>query len=402
MKRRYSETNLPETKLSPSFSVLYPSKAAKKQLELNAEIKKVVTYLAARRLYRNGLSDIDSGFVGLRSHYYLKYQITIADAALSLPEAMCFDYLSQQMKEIMELCSIPDTSPDILKHIKLLTAPGNEDNSEFTREVKRTILEKSVDEFTDQERERRDDLLLMAETLFAFAKCGTVLPFRAMLAKISPEDQKAILNKYGLLMLHHAIIYKRMDFIREMLKHDVDINEIYNSEQLSEANGMVYPGAHSVLGCVVSTLISVLTPEKLRRKPYDDIARFLTTNERGEPNDYQLQPYTAPDLLAVLAQKEELIRLLQSHGADNNVHAYLSTFEPGTPTAPRKDGLVANKEKFPTIKDYCEKVKKDLATMPDNVRQEIGEIDKRVLLKLDELLDLVIAGPECTARQRCS
>lgn len=401
MKRRLSETNVSEAKLSPGFSALYPSKAAKKQLELNAELKKVTTYLAARRLFRNAFFAPDPGFDEYPKYYYFLHQITIADAVLALPEKMCSDYLTQQIKETVDLLKIPDTTPEIIAHLKLLTSPDAK-QSEFTYEVMRAIKEKDIEAFIEDERRQRDDLLLMSETLFAFAKCGTVLPLRAMLAKISPEDQKAILDKYGLMMLHHAIIYKRMDFIREMLKHDLDINAIYNSEQLSEANGMVYPGAHSVLGCVVSSMIYVLTPAELRRKLYDKVATFLTTEERGKPKDYPLQPYTPPDLMAELAREEEIIRLLQAHGADNNVHAYLSTLEPGTPTAPRKDGLVAHKEKFPTIIEYCEKIKNGLATMPDSGKKEMGEIDQRVLLKLNELLDLVIAGPECVARQRCS
>lgn len=400
MKRSMSESNLSTTKLSPSFAVLYPSKAAKQQRELDAELTKVATYLAARRLYRNAFFAPDPGFDEYPKYYYFLHQITIADVALTMSDKMCADYLRQQSLETMSLMKIPDTTPEITAHLNILAAQDNKDKSEFRHEVMRAITEKDVDTFTEDERRQRDDLLLMSETLFAFAKCGTVLPFRAMFAKISPDDQKAILNKYGLHMLHHATIYNRMDFIRELLKYDLDINAIFNSEHLS-LNGMSYPCAHSILGSVVSQLIYVLTPAELRKKPYDQFARFLTTKEGGQLNDYQLEPYTAPDLLAVLAQKEEIIRLLQVHGADNNVHAYMSTLEPGTPTAPRKGDLAASKEKFPTIKEYCEKIKNGIDTMSDHERKQHGEIDVRVKSRLYEVLDLVIAGPECVARQRC-
>lgn len=310
MLRQHSQSVL--SKYSFTLLSLTPEQSI-----IEAEKKKVVTYLAARIIVGNARSKVDmnaSNGYQLSRHLQLLLDLFFDIALQQLPEEAFLAVLKESVTEAMDCFKVPDITEEVENQFLMLIDTSIGEKARFHDAIQRALHEKLPEDLKAEDISANKDTTSMLETISAFIRCGAIVSFRKMFNKMDADDRDKLIEKFGSRMLHEAIRFRQVEFVKELLQYNIDANrpcESLITEPYGESAKDKFTALAYVLG---QTIIDCLTTDEKYKSFHAATCKFFETSHYM--GDYKMPPYQAPDFDGELKACDSILSLLLRHGAD--------------------------------------------------------------------------------------
>ena len=289
---------------------------------LDAERKKVVAYLAARIILGNARSKVDmkaSNGWHLYAHLQSKLFIHFDHALQELPEQVFVAVLQESILEAIDLFKVTDVTEEVDDQFLMLIDNSIGSKAHFQAMIQ-NALQDNMTKDTQPDISNNSDMKSMAEMLHTLVKCGAIASFRKIITKMGASDRDHLIEKFGAGMLRYAIQFRQIEFVKELLHYNIDINHLVFTAWWGSSNSITTSSLNEALS---RTLADCVQACELHKSLHERTASFFETSEYMK--DYKMPSYQKPDLAKRFKDNDTIITLLLAHGADADVPEYTYT-----------------------------------------------------------------------------